>query len=286
MTPKTEKRDNVIHVWFDDIKAGWEQWFLFRSDAHHDSVYCKRDMELRHLREAKDRNAIILDGGDLFDAMQGRFDPRRTYKDIRPEYLKDDMYYDNIVNDAAEFYAPFAPHILLLARGNHETAVRKNANTDVTDRLAQLLNREGGSVYTGGYGGYVRLYFSKNAGGTRQSRNIRYFHGAGGEAPVTRGVIQTNRQAVFIGDADVVWNGHNHNEYIMSIKRERLSNKGSLYFDLMTFLRTPGYKDDYGKGEDGWEVERGSVPKPQGAIWGRFWWESNKVRSQFFSDIE
>jgi hypothetical protein len=282
---RTEKRGNVIHVWFDDVASAWEQWFLFRSDAHHDSVHCRRDLELKHLKQARERNAIILDGGDLFDAMQGRFDPRRSYKDVRPEYLIDDKYYDNIVNDTVQFLNPYADLFLLFGRGNHESSVIKNASTDLTDRLVHLLNMNGGRAYSGGYGGYVRLYFSRGSG-AKSSCNIKYFHGAGGDAPVTKGMIQTNRQAVYLADADIVWNGHNHNEYITNNKRERLSNKGVLYFDLMTFLRTPGYKDDYGDGSDGWEVERGSVPKPHGAIWGRFYQHNGKIKREFIADIE
>ena len=286
MQCKSEKRGNVIHVWFDDVSSSWEQWFLLRSDTHHDSIHCRRDLEKRHLDKARERDAIILDGGDLFDAMQGRFDPRRSYNDVRQEYLIDDKYYDNIVNDTAEFLNPYADLFLLFGRGNHESSVIKNASTDLTDRLVHMLNMNGGHSYSGGYGGYVRLYFSRQ-GANRSSCNIKYFHGAGGEAPVTKGMIQTNRQAVYLADADIVWNGHNHNEYITNIKRERLSNKGVLYFDLMTFIRTPGYKDDYGDGFDGWEVERGGVPKPHGAVWGRFYCGNDgKIKREFIADIE
>ena len=103
--------------------------------------------------------------------------------------------------------------------------------------------------------------------GPRKSLKLKYFHGAGGEAPVTKGVIQTNRQAVYLPDANVVINGHNHNQYIVSIARERLSNKGVHFGDLQKHVRIPGYKQDYGDGTKGWNVERGGVPKPIGSMW-------------------
>lgn len=281
---KAERRGNVLQVRLD-VKPGWEQWLMLRSDAHHDSVHCNRALEEAHLRKAAERNALILDGGDLFDAMQGRFDPRRSYEGIRPEYLADGRYYDNITDDLFAFYRPYAGRFLLLARGNHEKSVLKNAQTDITDRLVYRLNHEaGGQVWGGGYGGWVRFLFADESG-PRGSLNMKYFHGAGGEAPVTRGVIQTNRQAVYLPDADVVWNGHNHNDYVLNIKRERLTMRGVLFMDLQTHVRTPGYQDSYGDGSGGWEVERGGVPKPQGCAWIRLWFENHTVRREVCADV-
>lgn len=282
---KTEKRGNVLSVYFD-VKAGWEQWLMLRSDAHHDSLHCNRDLEKRQLDKARDRNALILDGGDLNDAMQGRFDPRRTYKDIRPEYLVNDCYYDNVSLDNYQFYKPYADLWLMFARGNHEMSVIKNAQTDLTDRLVFKLNQEAGAnCYACGYGGWIRFMFNES-GRPTGSLAMKYFHGAGGEAPVTRGVIQTNRQAVYLPDASFVWNGHNHSDYVLNIKRERLNGKGIQGTDCQTYIRTPGYKDDYKDGSGGWEVERGGVPKPQGCAWIRLYWLNSRPEREVYSDVE
>jgi len=258
----------VTKVWFHNINSSFTQRFLITSDRHHDSIYCNRDLELKHLKEAKDTDAYIIDVGDLLDAMQGRYDKRRSYTDLRPEY-KDGAYYDLIVKDAAKFYEPFAENFLLLGRGNHDNGVIKHANTDVLSNLAFLLNQKRKTpLCVGGYGGWIILHFDHGEkGGNRSSVKIKYHHGSGGEAPVTRGVIQTNRQMVYIPDADVIINAHSHNEYIMDVKRERISEQGVLYFDICTHIRTPGYKNDYADGSMGWEVERGGVPKPQGCVW-------------------
>jgi len=281
---KTTQHNNVISVYLD-IFTGWEQWFLLSSDRHHDSLDCNRTLEKEHLDKAIERKALIIDVGDLVDAMQGRFDPRRAYSDLRPEYKRED-YYDAIVNDMAEFYKPYAKNWLLMGRGNHEVAITKNANTDMTARLVGALNTtEGCHVLEGGYGGWIRFMFDKT--NHKSHINLKYFHGAGGEAPVTKGVIQTNRQAVYLPDADVVLNGHNHNEYILSIKRERVSNKGQLYFDLCHYVRTPGYSNGYKDGSLGWEVERGGVPKPQGCVWMKMYLGSNdRIKMDFIADIE
>ncbi len=244
-----------------------------QSDNHHDALSCNQELERLHLEEALERSAWIIQTGDLVDAMQGKFDPRRDYDDLRPE-LKGANYYDRVVKYAADFLEPYAKNILILADGNHELAVLKNANTNMTDRILSHLNeRTGSTIVHGGYGGWVRFLFEVN--GTPQgSIKLKYFHGSGGEAPVTRGAIQTARQAVFLPDADIIVNGHSHNSYHIPISRERISNKGRQYFDLQHHIRVPGYNQSYGDGTHGWEVTRGGVPKPIGCAWVRLRWNS------------
>jgi hypothetical protein len=194
--------------------------------------------------------------GDLFDAMNGRFDPRRDMSMLRPEYRRAD-YYDYVVEDVYNNLKKYKDNILIITPGNHELSVLKNANTFLSDRLTKML----GCLH-GGYGGWLKIQL--NVKGYRGAVNIKYFHGAGGEAPVTRGAIQTNRQAVYLPDADIVVNGHSHNAYWIPIQRERLTEKGVQYFDTQQHIRTPGYMASYGDGTTGWEVTRGGVPKPLG----------------------
>ena len=75
MLTKTEQDRSVIKLWFTDASKE-DIWFMLRSDAHHDSAHCRRDLEKRHLELAMEKGAYILDAGDLFDAMQGRNDKR------------------------------------------------------------------------------------------------------------------------------------------------------------------------------------------------------------------
>ena len=241
-----------------------EKWILFTSDTHFDSVYCNRNMFFSDMDEALNRDASICVLGDFFDALQGRFDPRRDMSILRPEYRRAD-YYDFVVSDSTEKLEKYANNIMMITPGNHELSVLKNSNTFLSDRLTSSLNlRTNSNIVHGGYGGWLRivLKIDKQPKGTV---NIKYFHGAGGEAPVTRGVIQTNRQAVYLPDADIVVNGHSHNAYWIPITRERIGNKGDHYFDTQHHLRTPGYMQSYGDGTTGWEVTRGGVPKPLGS---------------------
>jgi hypothetical protein len=282
---KTQKKGPVLSV-YDSVFTGWEQWYLLVSDVHHDSALCNRDLELTHLKKAKDKNARILYFGDFFDAMQGRFDPRRSMEELRPEYRRNN-YYDLLVQDAAKFLSPFASNILIFGQGNHETSVIKNTGTDLLNRLVYELNQTTGShIEMGGYGGWIRFMISTHTGVPHASLKMKYFHGAGAEAPVTRGVIQTNRQAVYLPDADIVVNGHNHQSYYVPISRERLSNKGNPYFDIQHHIRIPGYKQEYADGSGGWNVEKGGVPKPIGAVWMRMFYENERIQVQFQPDLQ
>lgn len=259
---------NVLIVSFD-VRADWEQWILHSSDEHHDNLHCRQDLEREHLEKAKARKALVFKYGDTFCAMQGKYDPRSNMDDIRPEDVGVD-YLDRIVKHAAEFYAPYAQNLVLLGKGNHETNILNRMGTDLTSQLATRLKDAGGNTFIGGYGGWVILRFVIFET-QKQSMRIKYHHGSGGGGPVTRGVIGTNRQAVYLPDADVVVNGHTHDAYIVPIRRERVTPLGAVSLDYTYYLRTPGYKDEYGDGSRGWAVERGMAPKPQGAIWQRLY---------------
>ena len=250
----------VVRVEYNSVND--ELKLLLRSDAHHDSVNNKRELERRHLDEAVRDDAYILDFGDAVDGMQGRNDPRRGYADLRPEH-KVDNYFDVIENDAVEFYKPYASRWLLMGKGNHELSILKNTQIDMTSRITGRLNKEvGNNIVCGGVSGWVKFKFTKKSAGGRTTVNLKYHHGAGGNSPVTRGVIDTARQAVYLPDADICVNGHNHQAYIVPIARERLTNADVLYRDISYYLRTPGYKD-----QGNWEREKGFAPSPHGAIW-------------------
>lgn len=280
---KVYTRGAVTSVHFTNVNADFEQWAFLSSDRHHDAMKCNRTLEKKHLDLALERDALILDGGDLFDAMQGRFDPRKSYDEIRPEYLTD-SYYNAVVDDAIDFYSPYAKNFLLLGRGNHDNGTIRNANIDLVSMLAHGLNRAGGNVQIGGYGGWVRFLFEN--GKNRGSISMRYFHGAGGEARTTRGVPESLQIMQYSPDADIIWNGHNHHNYIVASRRERLSNKGVQFFDLCYSLRTPGYHDTFGDGKRGWAIESGHIPKPMGGIWLKFTFEDGRPRVTPMPEIE
>lgn len=260
MELNTECKSGVITVELNSEET-LEQAVYLISDAHFDSIASDRTVLKRHLDKALSEDALIILGGDWFDAMQGKFDPRRNLDELRPEY-RCEKYFDVVVEDSAKFLEPYAKNIIAVTQGNHELAVRRNSNTDLVDRLVFHLRLAGSKAVTGGWKGWFRfLLRSHNRNG-----NIKLFYshaGAGSVAPVTRGVIATNRQAVYEPDADVIWNGHSHTAYIVPIARERLSAKGKVFNDVGWFIRTPGYKRDW-EFQDGFVAQKGLGPNPVG----------------------
>ena len=287
---------NVQTIYFDNVKSGWEQWFMLISDQHHDSVDCNRKLEKEHLDLALQRNAYIISAGDTLDMMQGKFDPRKSYSAMRPEYLHkmielgNEAYFDIIVKDAVEFYKPYANLFTVIGRGNHDTSIENHNGTSPVSNLVYGLNEYAGKVHrvqAGGFGGWVKMNFATNDGkSNKSSMNLRYYHGNGADAPVTRGMIQTARQAAILPDADVVLNGHNHQSYLTSIARERLTLQGRVKFDVVDYIRTPGYSQGYGDGFAGFNVEKGS-PKPVGCVWMRLYCDNGReVKREFTPSVQ
>jgi len=281
---------NVVTIRFDNVRQGWEKWFLLSSDRHHDSISCNRELELEHLEQVRERDAHVLDFGDIFDAMQGKYDPRRSYAEMRKEYLEEMQkdktgYLDVIVKDAVKFYKRHADRFALITQGNHETAIHSHNDKDLIGSLIYDLNTSAKTqIVKGAYGGWVRFMFHLQ-GTQRESMRLKYFHGSGGGGPVTKGVIGSNRQAVFLPDANIVVNGHIHESWILALKRERISDAAVVYQDLQYHIRTGTYKDDYGDGSGGWHVERGAPPKPMGGVWMRFFYDRKHIRVAFTQDL-
>lgn len=266
--PSIEAGDDCITIRHEAGKAKtWEQWYLIRFDAHRDHPCTDKAMERRHLQDARARGAGIIDGGDLFDAMQGVHDPRRSYDELAPEVAQED-YYDAVVKAAARSYEPYAKHWVLLARGNHETSVRKHAGTDLTERLATKFREMGSPVIAGGYKGYIRFQFDHMK--HRDSRVLYWTHGSGGSAPVTRGVIKATRRATWLNTPDIVVSGHSHEGWLFPIVQEELTDGGRRKHRIQWHLQCPAYKNAHLTRDMGFEAEREFHPQPVGAWWLRF----------------
>jgi hypothetical protein len=267
---------SVLRIDYRPAKASDPLWFLLRSDAHHDNAHTDIAMERAHLDEAKRRDALILDNGDLHCAMQGKWDKRADRSAMRPEYQYGN-YLDKIVDEAVKFYSPYARNWCMMGLGNHETAMLKHHETNLTERTVERLKLQGAThLQSCGYAGWIRVVIY--APNTRKMASLWMYHhhGYGGGGPVTRGTIQTARMAVYLPDADIVWTGHTHDQWIVPIERYRVTSADRPYLDRQTHVRTPGYKDEFSP-QEGWHTERGGAPKPRGALWMKVWMTNDAI---------
>lgn len=282
MTTKFKVRPasrSVVDVEFR-LRAGESQWFLLSADRHWDNPKTDLVMQRKHLEQAVERGAGVIDCGDLFCAMQGKYDPRGTKSDIRPEHNGAD-YLDRLVSTAADWFKPYAGNIIMIGQGNHESSILKRLETDLTTRLVERINAttKGANIQRAGFSGWV-VFRASIGGNNVQTKRLAWHHGYGGDAPVTKGVIQTNRMAVYLPDADFVVTGHTHNEWQFPIPRVRISNKGTIHHDEQLHLKLPTYKEEYRDGYSGWHIERGGPPKPVGAVWLRFYNDAGEIKTE------
>lgn len=263
-----EKHRNVHYIKLFPKSVNDELNVLLLSDVHWDNPHCDRKLLKKHLDKALSLNAPVLVNGDFFCAMQGKYDRRSSKSDVLPEHQTSN-YLDSLVDTAAQWLSPYKSIIAVLGSGNHETSIRNRLETDLLERLACKLRDAGGIARAGGYSGYIKFGFVK---GKRSCVNdsilLHYFHGSGGGGPVTRGVIQTNRMAVYLADADIVWTGHTHDAWQVPITRVKLNNFGSIELLRQVHVRTAGYKEEYVSTNGfGWHIETGKPPKPNGGAW-------------------
>lgn len=274
-----EELGRNVHLIRATYSQGWNQRFLFSADHHIDNPKTDRKLIKRHLDKAVELNAPVFMFGDLFCAMQGNKDRRGSKSSIRPEDSKDD-YFDRLVENALEFLKPYANYIKLICPGNHETAILKHNETNLTARIVKELNRhctDGNQVFMGGFSGWIMVRMAYPSGGGSLTKVIYYHHGYGGDAPVTKGTIQTNRMGIYLPDADVVVSGHTHNSWVFPISRARLSQQGVVTIDEQLHIKLPTYKDEWQDGNGGWHIERGGPPKPTGAYWLELGLENEEV---------
>jgi len=248
------------------VEVGKSQKFLLLSDLHWDNPKCERELLARHLKQAQERKAKIIINGDFFCMMQGKYDPRRSKKDILPEHNKAN-YIDAVIEDAVQWFKPYAKDILLIGYGNHETAIVKNLETDPLQRFVDLLNATAGtSVQVGGYGGVLDFKMEHNK--MRTSFVMKYYHGFGGGGAVTKGVIQDQRMISMMEGYDVIWMGHVHEIYHhVNMVEAYDSHQKKLNLKEVHQIRTGAYKEEYGDGYGGYHIEKGRPPKPMGGYW-------------------
>lgn len=273
---------NVIDL-TTNCKSQEDGTIVLMSDVHFDSIKCDVPMFEKHLAMAEELKAPVIIGGDLFDAMQGHDDPRRSLDELKKEY-KHENYLDLIVLDVAKTLSKYKLQYFI-GMGNHETAVQSKVNTNLTERLVYAINQAGGRAVSMGYWGFFRLFYKYDNGKASYRKLLYWHHGSGASAPITRGVLETVRQAAWLPEADIVMNGHNHQEYVLTLNRIKVSNAGIPYEDYQHFVRIPGYKKSGIIAGDrfGFDAERHPAPTTRGCV--RLDWHFNKNVGVTFTPV-
>lgn len=238
-----------------------ERWFLLRTDSHHDSKYFAEGLSKQHLDTIKEKDGIIIDNGDLFDAMQRRDDPRRSEGDTHEAELGQSNPLGKMVRRVGLDLLPYRDCWAILGHGNHETTFAKFTGIDLTQELAKELK----TPIAVGYETYIEIVLVH--GKKRFPIKLYRHHGSGGSSPVTKGVIGTARRSYV--DADIIFTGHIHQGWVMPEVRDDFRG-GKRYRRLIWHVQGPGYKDPRRFKDGGFEIEKGFQPAPIGAHFVRF----------------
>jgi predicted phosphodiesterase len=266
----------VIRHKFKKVKDSF--WVLLTSDVHKDNKKCDVKFLKSVLEEAKAKEAIIIDNGDWFDVMGGKYDKRTSKSDILPKF-QEGNYFDLVVQDSVDFLAPYAHLIAILGEGNHEQSVNQRHERNLTKNLIKDLNTlHGGKIIHQKYDGFVRFAFTYDTESTFSTVLYRN-HGFGGNSPVTLGVINTNRSQVNV-DADIFVYGHIHNKWVVYKANKGLNKNNELKITDKIHIQLSTFKNSV---ESQWEVSKNFAPPSLGAAWLKFTYErveNNKLRSR------
>ena len=94
---------------------------------------------------------------------------------------------------------------------------------------------------------------------------VFYHRGHNVGAKGTEDVIQTNRKAVYLPDANIVISGHTHDRWIVPITRQRISRYKE-FVDQQWHIKTGTYLNQPQE-FNGYAVEKGMSPKVGAGIW-------------------
>jgi hypothetical protein len=255
--------------------SSWSQTFLLTSDIHIDSPKCEVGMLKRHIKQLEEKDAYLIDNGDLFDCMGGKYDKRSNKADILPK-LQVANYFDKLIDHAHDILEPAARRTIMLSDGNHELSVLGRHEVDLIGNIQKSLNSSNkkANILRQGYVGWLKFCFRAD-NGSGDSLVMYRTHGNGGAAPVSKGVSQTARRQDMI-DADLYLSGHIHTNFTLPRPVMKLSDQGVVYTRERIHHQIGTYKDSTWCT---WENMKGFAPPSLGGSWLTFRWnnESNRV---------
>lgn len=237
---------------------------LLISDVHFDSVKCDRILLFKHLDKAQAEGYNVFIFGDLFDLMGGKYDPRSSYSDIRPEY-KSITYLDDVIEDAYERLKKY-DCIRFISRGNHETNIEKRMHTSPLDRFAQMFPAEK-RPRVAGYSGWIKVVQEVKGSHRSIQSLIHYHHGYGGNARRSKGVLNVDIDQMQFADADLIVRGHTHQKWHLPITTDRITLRSMRLHQRTTHHLQLGSYKLLGDRFAGWATEKGFLTPRLGGWW-------------------
>jgi len=233
------------------VETAYDKWnyFLYASDLHLGEVASS----IKHIKEdfdeARRLGARIIMPGDVFGMILPKDTKRYQPSCVVPDLRDRDDLVNAYVEYASKVLAPYADLIDMVGLGNHELTIKDYYATDVVglllERLAEVC-RKNGRPFTakhGGITGFLRYQFVLGHGST-MVYVVQYHHGAGGDAPVTKGMIGGNRvKTQWVADAYV--SGHTHSRLADADVIIGLTAGGKVYERETRFIKTGNYRLSY-----------------------------------------
>lgn len=223
-----------------EAKAGNTLKLGLFSDIHFDSPDCDRESLKAHFDFCKKDGRYILINGDWFDAII-LSDRKRSV----PHLIENtDQQLNKKLQESYDFLKPYRDNIIFIGRGNHEESIMKFNGLDMLQMLTTMLNMENEhKILYGNYSNFLRFAF-KEKGKNQKKYNYDIYatHGFGGNAPVTKGIIDYSRinKSVI---ADLVWTGHRHNALIdASDPVVYPDQNGNIIIKDRKCIQTPSYQ--------------------------------------------
>lgn len=252
-------------------RPNWQQYVLIISDVHLDALHSDRKLFKKHLTQAQELNAPVIINGDLLDLTGHKLDPRNSKHEIDPLFATSEDYLGDICEYTADFLAPFAENIVLLGYGNHEWEYKRRHEICPLSIVATHLKlKTGVRPIVAPYTFWVQFKCESHTGGRRKTVRAKFHHGAGGNSPVTKGMIASNRSVVN-WDADVYVRSHIHNRFTAHLPYERISATGVILEDQSRlYLQTGAYVSDYKNGNS-WSQRKAFGSPSLGGYWLRLY---------------
>jgi hypothetical protein len=268
-----------VHRFETPSEPGQTHWRFICSDLHLESPESDLSALRSDLNAARKVGARILINGDVFDAIWPG-DPRFTMSVLRKELRGSDDVFSAIIEYAAKILTPYADLIDVVGNGNHERALHRRRAVDPINQLIGVLNHELATqgdrnrIRHGGVSGYILSTFRfARPGGSKSglAHKLLYFHGSGGESPVTKGLINVARIGANF-DYDTMTFGHKHNRVFVDDTFLGLSRSGKLRHRQRIALLTGSYVRSYREGSQKRAINYNyaedfiSIPKPLGGL--------------------